>query len=104
MEEENEDDMSGKIRKAESDNEKASQNTRSRMVDPNERIQVLFKKQELKEQKLNEKKKINEENVILYFLWLIFFFFQKFKECTFVPKTNVYREEPIDEKQLVRDF
>lgn len=68
MEEENEDDMSGKIRKAESDNEKASQNSRSRMVDPNERIQVLFKKQELTEQKLNEKKKIMEENVILYFL------------------------------------
>ena len=86
MEEENEDDMSGKIRKAESDNEKASQNSRSRMVDPNERIQVLFKKQELKEQKLNEKKKINEENVILYFLWLIFFFFRNLKNALLSPK------------------
>lgn len=71
MEEENEDEMSGKIRKAESDNEKASQNSRSRMVDPNERIQVLFKKHELTEQKLNEKKKIMEENVIFIFFWLI---------------------------------
>jgi len=66
MEEDNEDDMSGKIRKAESDNEKVSQTSKSKMVDPNERVQIIFKKHEILEQKLNEKKKIMEENVKFY--------------------------------------
>ena len=59
--------MSNKLRKAESDNEKASSLSRSRMVsklgDPNERVQILLKKHEITEQKLNEKKIISEKAV-----------------------------------------
>ena len=66
-EEENEDDLSSKLKKAESDNEKASNLSKSRigsrMGDPNERVQIILKKHELKEQKLNEQKKITEEEV-----------------------------------------
>lgn len=72
-EEDNEDDVSSKIRKAESDNEKASSNFSksrgiSKIVDPNERVQILMKKHEIAEQKITEKKKINEQEVKTIFL------------------------------------
>jgi len=59
--------LSSKLRKAESDNEKVSSLSRSRMaskfVDPHERVQILLKKHEITGKKLNEKKIISEKAV-----------------------------------------
>lgn len=104
MEEENEDDLSNKLKKGDSRNETSSQLSKSKSLskigNPDERIQIILKKHELNEKKLDEKKKINENEVFIIIL-LILIIMKKFKECTFAPKINEMKTEKLNEKQMV---
>lgn len=76
---ENEDELSGKLKKADSENEKNSTSnlskskSLSRIGNPSERVEIILKKHELNEKKLKEKKKIQEDEVEK--LHLISFYF-----------------------------
>lgn len=104
LEEENEDDLSNKLKKGDSHNETSSQLSKSKSLskigNPDERIQIILKKHELNEKKLDEKKKINENEVFIIIL-LILIITKKFKECTFAPKINEMKTEKLNEKQMV---